>query len=334
MKQKPTIRVGLIGCGAIAVKRLLALKETELGVPCLLFDPIKERAQALADQFGGRVAGSAETILCDEEVNAVIVATPNRYLYEYGKVALQEGKHTLLEKPGATTAAQAEALEKIRKDCAKKPICKIGYNHRFHPAALRLFSELQSEEHGKTLWVRAAYGHGGRPGYEKEWRFNRQLSGGGEMIDQGVHLLDLVQWGCGEPLELVSCDRQNAFYKSTEEDNGFLQLRSQSGARIQLHCSVTQWKNLFRIEWATSNSLLVWDGLGNQNYGGEKLVLFRRNPKGGKPTEHCLVPETFADNSWSEEWRHFCHAIEHGEDKLYSNLRECASILKLIGDPS
>lgn len=287
---KAPLKIGLLGCGAMGEKRLQAVSRTQLGTITAVFDTDDTRAQRFAKQYQAKRAEEPSELwsLCD----IGIVATPNALLAPHALEGLDLEKFVLVEKPGAIGRAELERIA--------RPKCKIGYNHRFHPAALAIAKELRD-----PLWIRAAYGHGGRPGYENEWRMRRELSGGGEILDQGVHLLDLSRFWLNDELTVKSAIRQNAFYASTEEDNGFLLLRSKQGVPLTLHCSATQWKNLFRVEIAGRDDLWVWEGLGTDSYGPERLTRYRRNPAGGKPTE---TTQTFAEasnQSWDDEWRHF-----------------------------
>lgn len=320
------MRIGLVGCGGVGEKRLRAIQQTGLGEIALLCDTDGGRAARLAETFGAKAAIEPGAIFADNTIGVVIVATPNSFLAEYALGALESGKSVLVEKPGAISSQQIASL--IAATSERGPYCKVGYNHRFHPAALRIQEELESGAWGELLWVRAAYGHGGRPGYEREWRFQRELSGGGELIDQGVHLLDLVRWWADEPLSLLASHRFNAFYRSDLEDNAFLSLRAPSGCFVQLHCSATQWKNLFRVEIATENGLLVWEGLGSPNYGEERLTLHRRNPEGGAPRTES---ETFGtDDSWAAEWRHFYDFLVGEAKWLYSGIDESEWIFGIL----
>jgi len=321
-------RIGLIGCGVIGERRLESIEETGLGTVSQVFDTQTERSQRLALRFGAQVASQAEDLLKDKDISIVIVATPNGTLAANAQKALENKKHVLVEKPGAISLSQVVALGERAQ--VSELICKVGYNHRFHPAALRIKKELKSGHHGKIFWIRAAYGHGGRPGYEKEWRFKPELSGGGEIIDQGVHLLDLIQWWCEEPFDLLQANRQNAFYQSEVEDNGFLTLRSASNVLAQLHCSVTQWKNLFRVEISTEKTLFVWEGLGNKNYGPEILTLFHRKPEGGAPIEEVVVNEPNAHSNWKEEWTHFYRCVEGVEPDVFSSIEESKAIFNTL----
>lgn len=324
------LRIGLIGAGLIGERRLDVAKNLGLGRPVWVYDTNDARAKLVADKTGAKVARDSDEVISSADVDIVIVATPNHLLAELGERALRKGKHTLLEKPGAIRPEQVEDLIKAQEKT--KRVCKIGYNHRFHPAALRMIEEVRSHDMGPLLWIRAAYGHGGRPGYEKEWRFQRELSGGGEITDQGVHLLDLLQSCSDETFTLAHAARQSAFYSSTEEDNGFLLLTAPSGAHAQLHCSVTQWKNVFRYEVATRNGLVVWQGLGNPNYGEERLSVYRRPPEGGAPDVeeqnfgHCGM------ESWEAEWRHFYDACARETVDVASSARDSRWVFRILAD--
>jgi predicted dehydrogenase len=187
---------------------------------------------------------------------------------------------------------------------------KIGFNHRYHPGirgALRLLTEGAI---GSVINARARYGHGGRPGYEKEWRGDLQRAGGGELTDQGVHVLDLLQCINGPPRE-VFCMTQTAVWPVAPlEDNGFGLLRYASGATASFHTSWTQWKNLFSLEVFGTEGYLTVEGLGG-SYGTETLTLGRRHHDGQAPH---IRQEAFpgADESWTREWAEFVDAIIEG----------------------
>ncbi len=317
-------KIGLIGCGTTGGKRLNAIASTGLGKIVRVSDSSENRAKEFACRYQAQAATAPE-LLGDSEIDMVIVSTPNCFLSEYAGQAIKAGKHVLLEKPGAISSRQMEWLTTLHAN-SSNAIAKIGYNHRFHPAAQKIKSCLDVQ--APILWIRAAYGHGGRPGYEGEWRFRHELSGGGEIIDQGVHLLDLIHWWTGAEFELNHASRQSAFYPSSEEDNGFLVLRTPTGCTAQIHCSATQWKNLFRIEIATSEALLVWDGLGNSNYGDERLTRYTKDHRGGKPAEEVLLFER-SDSSWEAEWRHFYLCARAGKQPM-SCLEDSKWILGIV----
>jgi predicted dehydrogenase len=161
---------------------------------------------------------------------------------------------------------------------------------------------------GPLLYIRARYGHGARPGYDREWRAHPDISGGGELLDQGVHLVDLCRWLGGE-FDLEWGTMRTFFWDMPVEDNGFLMLRSPDGVRQAfLHASCTEWKNLFDFEiFGRDGKLQIW-GLG-RSYGVEELRYFRMKPEMGPPeVEVTTFPGE--DVSWHAEFDAFLGAIE------------------------
>jgi predicted dehydrogenase len=163
---------------------------------------------------------------------------------------------------------------------------------------------------GRLIQMRARYGHGGRPGVEKEWRANAEIAGGGELLDQGVHIIDLFQWFGGPAVRAQAEVQQAVWQIGRLEDNAFGLLRFAGGAVGQFHVSMTQWKNLFSFEIHGDTGALLIDGLGG-SYGVETLTIVRRNMAGGVPV---IEQERFegSDVSWAAEWSDFVGAL-HGE---------------------
>lgn len=185
-------------------------------------------------------------------------------------------------------------------------ILKIGFNHRHHPAIARGHDIAAEGGIGRIVAVRAAYGHGGRPGYESEWRADPLRSGGGELLDQGVHVIDLCRWFMGEFGEAVGMLGTWAWPMGVE-DNALALLRTPDGRVASLHTSWTQWKNLFRFEVLGDAGHITIEGLGG-SYGPERLTLTRRRAEGGLPDVDTWEFDG-PDRSWELEWRELCAAI-------------------------
>jgi predicted dehydrogenase len=201
-----------------------------------------------------------------------------------------------------------DAAERVNR------VLKVGFNHRYHPGLRQAHEMAQFGKIGPLLSIRAAYGHGGRPGYDKEWRGNPDLAGGGELLDQGVHVVDLCRWFLGNFVQ-ASGMLGTWFWKVAPlEDNGFALLRTATGQIATIHTSWTQWKNLFRFEVFGRDGYLMVNGLGG-SYGMETLTLGRRRPESGPPLE-----ETWEfsgpDISWEAEWQEFKAAIREERQPL------------------
>ena len=198
---------------------------------------------------------------------------------------------------------------------------KVGFNHRFHPAIARAVAEAHSGEHGDVMFVRARYGHGGRLGYESEWRARPEVSGGGELIDQGMHLLDLCFWLLG-PLPLQGALVRTNFWNMRVDDNAVLTLSESSDRAAPwatFHVSCSEWKNEFALEIYCRAAKLQVLGLV-RSYGTQRLRIWRMTPELGPPDleEITYEPE---DASWAAEWRHLREAIlAHDERPLLGDL--------------
>ncbi len=305
------LRVGVIGCGLIGHKRAAALREGDELAGA--FDLVPERARELTAAHGGRPCASVEALLASGP-EVVIVAAIHDRLAALTEQALGAGAHVLVEKPAGLGTGEIERLE--RAQAAAGRLVKVGFNHRFHPALAELAAEVHSGEHGPLMHVRARYGHGGRPGYDREWRAQPARSGGGELIDQGMHLLDLVHWLAG-PLPLHSALLRTQFWDTPVEDNAALLLGAPDERRApwaMLHVTWTEWKNTFSLEAYCRTAKLQVDGLVG-SYGPQRLTIYRMSPELGPPAveEREYGSE---DVSWRSEWEHFAAAIADGAPLL------------------
>src|SRR5258705_10124174 len=175
------MRFGIVGCGLIGRKRLLSFDSSDRLIATA--DSVVQRAEALAAGLGASVYADWRDLLKDKEIETVIVATPNNLLAEISEAALRGGKHVIVEKPAARNVSELEAVKKAAQDSDKR--IHVGFNHRYHPAIVKAHEIFQSGELGPLLFVRGRYGHGGRIGYDQEWRAQPDIAGGGELIDQG-----------------------------------------------------------------------------------------------------------------------------------------------------
>jgi len=289
----------IIGCGLIGKKRLAGLPAgSRLAIAC---DTNLARAEELVKLAGtGRALADFRQAVADPPVDAVVVATINAALAEVSAAAIRAGKHVIVEKPAGISVKQIDELIAL----AQKPgVCvRIGFNHRYHPAFLKAREIFESGVMGELMFIRARYGHGGRIGYDKEWRANPKLSGGGELIDQGIHLIDLAGWFLGG-FKKVNGHAATYFWKMPVDDNAFLDLQTATGQTAWLHVSCTEWKNLFSFEIYGRNTKLHIEGLGG-SYGVEKLYHYQMKPEMGIPdTKVYEFPG--ADESWRIELARF-----------------------------
>jgi predicted dehydrogenase len=306
-KQQNLPGFAIIGCGLIGRKRATNLKVARLLYTC---DLDAARAADLARLAPGcRAVTDFQEALADPAVEAVIVATLNASLAPITLAAVKAGKHVLVEKPGALNAGQLRTIQAAARASGVK--VRIGYNHRFHPALQKARELIDQGALGPMMFMRARYGHGGRRGYDREWRADPALSGGGELIDQGVHLIDFALWFLGE-ITSVEGHAVTYFWDMKVDDNAFLNLRTPGGQTAWLHVSCTEWKNLFSLELYGRDAKLAIDGLGG-SYGPERLAYYRMLPEMGPP-ETTIFEYVRGDDSWAAETKTFLDDIRLGRE--------------------
>ena len=303
--ERRALRVGIVGCGLVGNKRAAALGADSL-VAC--FDVAPGAADSLAERFGGRACRSLDELLT-QELDVVIVAVPHDQLAEHACLALDASAHVLVEKPAGIGVDDVERIARAAEAARRR--VKVGFNHRFHPGTARAIAEARSERFGPVLHMRARYGHGGRLGYEQEWRAQRAISGGGELVDQGMHLFDLSYSILG-PLPLNASLLRTEYWTMEVEDNAVIILgHPQRGPWTMFHASWTEWKNLFSLEIFCRSAKLQVDGLTG-SYGPQRLTIYSMKPELGPPDVE-TVEFPADDESWSREWEEFADAV-HGAD--------------------
>ncbi len=301
------VGVGVVGCGLIGSRRAAVAAEHPGSRLVAVADREDWRAKAAAGASGAAVTSEWEEVVGHRDVDVVVVATTHQWLAPIASAALRAGKHVLCEKPMSLDSRQAEAL--VTLSHASERVVSVGFNHRHHPAIRRARELVADGAVGDVLFIRCRYGHGGRPGYEREWRMDPEQSGGGELLDQGIHALDLFRWFLGD-LRVVAGVTASWVWHAPVEDNVFALLRSPRGQIASLHASWTQWRNLFSFELFGERGALLVEGLGG-SYGTEALTICRRGSLPGPPAEERLAFPG-PDRSWESEWDEFLAAVRTG----------------------
>ena len=322
--------IGIVGCGMIGHKRAKALGAGGRLLACADIDV--GGAENLAKGSGAKVFRDWRELVWLPEVDVVVISTLHDSLAVITLAAIEARKHVLVEKPAARSARE---LEPIMAAARKKGVkVHVGFNHRYHRSLRKAKEIFDSGVLGELMFIRARYGHGGRVGYDKEWRAKPELSGGGELIDQGPHLIDLSRWFLGEFTETQGF-AHTYYWDMPVDDNGFMLLKTEKKQTALLHVSCTEWKNLFSMEIYGRNGKLDLSGLGG-SYGLEKLTWYNMLPEMGPPqTTSWEYP--MGDDSWAVEMAEFYEDIRlnrapaAGLDDAYATLKIIEKIYKESG---
>lgn len=319
------MKIAIFGAGLIGKKRGLQLEGHAL---VGLYDPDGARARALADELKTTAFESESALLASSGCELAIVATTNAKLAAVAAHAVTAGKHVLVEKPAGVSVAEIDCLAELAR--ARGVAVKVGFNHRFHPALLGMQRLVDEGRLGPLMFLRARYGHGGRLGYEKEWRADPALSGGGELIDQGVHLLDLTYALMG-PLPLRSAFVTTSFWNMPVDDNAVITL-AEPGARgrwATFHVSCSEWKNTFSLEVYGQTGKVLVQGLGG-SYGKETLTYYRMLPQMGPPEIEVQEFEG-ADRSWALDLENLVEHVTRGAP-LRGDLVSARYAMQVVGE--
>lgn len=296
------LRVAIVGCGLIGRKRAQALRGARL-VACS--DLIVSRATDTAKPHQGCVPfADWREMLTKTKCDIVMVATLHDSLAEISTAAVAAGRHVLVEKPAGRFTSELEQIDVAARNHGV--FVRVGFNHRYHRAMLKARELVDAGALGELMFIRGRYGHGGRIGYDREWRADPRLSGGGELIDQGPHLIDLSRWFLGD-FATVQGFAHTYYWDMPVDDNAFMMLRTAGQKVAMLHASWTEWKNMFSFEIYGKVGKIEINGLGG-SYGMERLVFYKMLPQMGPP-ETTTWEYPGADESWALEFSEFVEDV-------------------------
>ncbi|HYR89079.1 MAG TPA: Gfo/Idh/MocA family oxidoreductase [Terriglobia bacterium] len=321
------IRVGIIGMGKMGRIRYDTIAEGGHGRVVAATDPDPLRLANLGDI---RLHSTASELIANPDVQAVFVCTPNYLNQPLTIQALRNGKHVFCEKPPAFTGAGVEEVIAAEATAGKKLM--YGFNHRHHESILKAKQIIDSGVYGRILWMRGRYGKSVEHGFYNSWRAKRELAGGGIMLDQGIHMLDLFLMMAGD-FDEVHAFVSNLYWKLDVEDNVFATLRNKQGVVASLHSTMTQWRHLFSLEIFLERGSIIINGLltPSGSYGAEAMTITKNRsapPAATWTQEEDLVFEV--DNSWRYEIEHFLHAIQHDAPIEAGSSRDALKLMRLM----
>lgn len=320
-------KIAVVGLGGMGRRWAKVANLHEASCVKLIIDSDSNKLEEIKKNLKCDFSSDLES-LTSPEIDAVVISTPNAFLAPITKLALQNDKHVLCEKPAGIS--YKEIQENIKIGSEKRLTYMVGFNHRFHPAIAMAKRFVSLNIIGKVHFIRGIYGHGGRIGYNKEWRSKPELAGGGELLDQGVHLIDLAFWFLEDNFEKVTGILAKNFWSQTLEDNAFITLQTRSQVTVSLHASWTQWQKKFLWEIFGEKGVISVEGLGG-NYGVERLIYRKRHPLTGdlgEKNRFDFPPKKGyedPDISLFSLWNKFIKSIKSGDQTRLSPGGEDAS---------
>jgi len=324
---KKLLNIGIIGFGKMGRIRKKILDERNDCRVSWICDPkdIKERNGSFL------FVKDYKKILEDENVDAVFVCTPNYLNKELTIAVLDANKHVFTEKPPGISVTEIEEII-VAKNRNPEKIIKFGFNHRLHDGIIEIRKRIDSKEYGKILWIRGRYGKSVDKFFKNDWRSKRRFSGGGILMDQGIHMLDLFLMFLGE-LNEVKSFVSNVYWPYDIEDNVFAIFKNTKGQVASLHSTMTQWRYLFSLEIFLEHGYMVLNGIlsSSGNYAPEILTISKKRslpPQAQSCGEEKIVYKN--DLSWEREIEEFFTAIRTGSKVCNGTPEDALKLMRVL----
>ena len=327
MKKMKVVIIGMGKMGRIRHREMLSHGGFEILGLC---DVNEEVASEFSDSYFN---SDWKNVIDHCKPDAVFVCTFNNAIPEIVCYSLGKGMDVFSEKPPGRTVEDVEMMIKAEKESGK--ILKFGFNHRFHYAIMEAKAMIESGKFGKVLWARGTYGKAGGNQFAGNWRSNKDLSGGGILMDQGIHLLDLLRYFMGDFNEIKSFV-ENVYWKSTDlEDNAFALMKTTEGKVAMVHSSATQWRHKFHLDLYLEEGYITIDGIlsSTRSYGEECITFARKEFEDetsafGKPREQKIYFDK--DDSWRLEVEEFYSAVCEEKPLRNGSSKDAIEVMKLV----
>ena len=324
------MRVGIAGYGVVGKTRHRSIESNTSYKVIAISESNQEARQSIAT--GLEVYNDYQSLIANAEIDVIFISLPNQFAAEATCLSLQKGLHVFCEKPPART--HAELLE-VEKKSLQFPALKLmyGFNHRFHLSVEKAKALIKSDSLGRIINMKGVYGKSQMISFNQtDWRTNREASGGGILLDQGIHMLDLMRYLSEEDFTQVFSFIDNAFWNFDVEDNAYALMKSPSGLVAQLHSSATQWRHVFNLEITLERGSLILGGLltGSKSYGDETLTIITSDlsKDNGAPRES--TSQYNEDVSWDNEIKYFANSLADNTAIERGSIHDAMETMKLI----
>lgn len=320
------LKVGIAGYGVVG-KRRRQLIDQHSGMKTI----------AVCDQNFLRSGTMSDGVSCyanyqellKEPLDILFVSLPNYLASEVTIAGLEKGFHIFCEKPPGRDIADIKRVIEVEKNHPRL-ILKYGFNHRYHDSVREALRIVKSGEMGEIINLRGVYGKSKIISFSGGWRAERKYAGGGILLDQGIHMVDLMRLFCGEFKEVKSYVSNN-YWRHDVEDNAYALMRDTKGRIAILHSSATQWQHRFSLEIALAKGYLELQGFlsGSKSYGEEKLIIGKRDESDTGTAKEEIITY-LEDNSWRDEINEFADAIINKKRIQSGSSADALATMKLV----
>lgn len=323
---KEKLRVGIAGYGIVGKRRRQYIDQHPNLQTVAVCDQTFSEPGIMSD--GVHFSPDYHQLL-EEMIDVLFVSLPNYLAAEVTMAGLKRGLHVFCEKPPGRTVKDVASVIEVKKRFPGL-ILKYGFNHRYHDSVREAMCLVKSGKFGEVINLRGVYGKSKITPFVGNWRAERKYAGGGILLDQGIHMVDLIRLFCGEIVDVKSFVT-NSFWGCDVEDNTYALLKDKKGRFAILHSSATQWQHKFSLEITLTEGYLELQGIlsGTKSYGEEKLVIGRRNDS-ITGTEREEIITFLEDNSWRDEIYEFANAILNGGSIKNGSSEDALATMKLV----
>ncbi len=323
---KDRLRAGIAGYGVVGKRRRKFIDQHPLLKTVAVSDRIFERKGVLPDgiPYYANYHG-----LLRERLDLLFVCLPNDLAPEVSIAGLERGFHVFCEKPPGRDLGDVLRVMQCQK---KHPGQKLmyGFIHRYHDSVRDAMRIVRSGELGPIITMRGIYGKSKIISFDSDWRTKRALAGGGILLDQGIHMVDMLRLFAGDFTEVHSFV-SNSYWKHDVEDNAYALMRTAGGVVAMLHSSATQWRHRFHLEIALWRGTIILSGIlsGSKSYGAETItVVHASEDDGGDPLE--ITTRYNQDNSWRDEIAEFAEAVVNDKPITNGSALEALKTMHLV----
>ena len=321
------LRVGIAGYGVVGKRRRQYIDANPHLQTVAVSDITFDGTGTLAD--GVPYCHAWEGILA-HELDVLFVCLPNDVAPAATIAGLERGMHVFCEKPPGRTVDDIRRVIAVERQHPGLKL-KYGFNHRYHDSVREAKQILESGQYGPLVNMRGVYGKSTIIPFSGGWRSQRAIAGGGILLDQGIHMLDMMCLFGGEFREVHSFV-SNGYWRHDVEDNAYAILRNTDGVVGMLHSTATQWRHKFRLEITLRDALLELSGIlsGSKSYGEETLTIVERNDGAVNGAFHERTTSYLDDHSWKDEIDEFATAIAAGTPVVAGTSAEALRVMELV----
>ncbi len=325
------LKIAIIGYGIVGKRREFYLSQLNNVKIIAISD--KSFGEGYEVINGINYYNDYKDLLANCDVDAVFIAVSNDVVCDIVCESLIRNINVFCEKPPARNLTEMNKIKSVYKD-RNNLVLKFGFNHRYHDSVQDAYEIIKSKKYGNIINIKGTYGKSiivAKDDGNKGWRAKREIAGGGILLDQGIHMIDLICYFSQGDFNTVYSIIENNHWNYDVEDNAYILMQNENGIVAMMHSSATQWKHNFVLTITLELGALSLEGIlsSTKSYGNEKLVQIIR-PKQPELYPTIISKEYNYDPSWSLEIKEFVNCIINNDKIENGSIDEACKTMGMI----